>query len=197
MTDKKTYPDAVQADFTTRDPVSSDVDPVMLRRFSTRAFKPVEVNDQTLRTLFDAARQAPSCFNEQPWRFFCASRARIDRFAEFLEFLVPDNAEWAKNCSALIIVSAEKNFNHNNKANAHSWFDSGAAWFSLTYQARLMGLYTHAMAGINHEKIISVLNISESQEVICAIAVGVIDQQGAAAEEITPRKTLDEILSLS
>lgn len=194
MTDKKTYPDSMQADFSTRDPIANSLDPVLLKRFSTRAFKPVALDDETIRTLFDAARQAPSCFNEQPWRFYCSS---ADSFEKFLELLVPQNAQWAKNSSMITIVTAEKNFKHNGKPNPHSWFDSGAAWFSLAYQARLMGLYTHAMAGIEYDKIVTELGVPESQEVICAIAIGVIDEAGAATEEITPRKPLNEIMIIS
>jgi hypothetical protein len=53
------------------------------------------------------------------------------------------------------------------------------------------------MAGIHEEKIIAGLDIPDSHEVICAIAVGVIDAQAAADEEITERKELAEILTIS
>ena len=43
---------------------------LLARRWSPRAFDPDRpVSRLALRTLLEAARVAPSCFNEQPWRF--------------------------------------------------------------------------------------------------------------------------------
>jgi len=134
----KTFPDPLNKDFTPRNPVLTGVDRILGQRYSPRAFTPTELDQATLDILFDAARQAPSCFNEQPWRFYCSTASSFERF---LDMLVPDNANWAKNASTLVIVTALSRFTHNGKDNAHSWFDAGAAWFSLAYQARTMGLY--------------------------------------------------------
>lgn len=189
--ESKMYPDLVEKDFSIRNPVLPGVDPLIAHRYSPRAFRPHKLAEQTIKTLFDGARQAPSCFNEQPWRFYCSSDASFD---QFLELLVPQNAEWAKNASAIAVVTATSHFAHNDKPNAHSWFDAGAAWYALAYQARTMGLYTHAMAGIHTDKIVEELNIPSTQSVICAVAIGVIDDSLAEQEDVSPRKSLDEIL---
>lgn len=188
------FEDKIEKDYSLRDPVLAGLDQVMANRYSTRAFKRQPIDLDSVKVLFEAARHAPSCFNEQPWRFYASSE---NTFADYLGFLVPANAEWAKNSSMIVIVAGEKNFSRNDNPNAHSWFDCGAAWFALAYQARTMGLYTHAMAGINKDKIISSLAIPDTQDVICAIAVGVIDPAAAQQEEVTPRKPLSEILTVS
>jgi nitroreductase len=190
----KSYPDNVEHDFSVREPVPAGLDSVIAHRYSPRAFKNHVLDEDAVNLLFEAARHAPSCFNAQPWKFYASSPKS---FADYLEFLVPQNAEWAKDASLIFVVTAAKNFSHNDKPNAHSWFDSGAAWFALAYQARKMGLYTHAMAGIEKQKIIDELKIPPSHEVICAVAVGVIDDTKASIEEITPRKELAEILSIT
>lgn len=190
----KIFQDTVEHDFSSREPVPDGLDSVIASRYSTRAFKRVPLDADTVTLLFEAARHAPSCFNAQPWKFYASSEKT---FAQYLDFLVPQNAEWAKNSSLITIVTAQKNFSHNNKPNAHSWFDSGAAWFALAYQARKLGLYTHAMAGIHFDKIADDLGIPDSHEVICAIAVGVVDEQAAREEEISERKKLDDILTIS
>lgn len=187
------FPDDLSKDFAPRNPVLDGVDPIIANRYSPRAFKPTELDANTINTLFDAARQAPSCFNEQPWHFYCSSAESFDRF---LSMLVPANVEWAKDASAIVIVTASKVFAYNGKPNAHSWFDTGAAWYSMAYQARTMGLYTHAMAGIDKQEIQSQLRLPEDQEIICAVAIGVADTDGAQTEEISPRKSLDDILTI-
>ncbi len=187
------YPDQLEKDFSPRNPVLDGVDPLIAARYSPRAFTKQSLSAETVNILFDAARQAPSCFNEQPWRFYCSSESS---FEQFLSFLVPANAEWAKNSSLLFVVTANTQFTHNGKSNAHAWFDSGAAWYSLAYQARTMGLYTHAMGGIEHEKISAELELPDSEDVICAVAVGVADFDAAQQEEISARKSLDEILTI-
>ena len=45
------------------------------KRFSPYAFSSHPVEPEKLRKLFEAARSAPSCYNEQPWRFV-VSQAR-------------------------------------------------------------------------------------------------------------------------
>lgn len=190
----KIYQDNIEHDFSLRQPVLDGLDSIIAKRYSTRAFQRVPLDADTVNLLFEAARHAPSCFNAQPWKFYASSEKT---FANYLDFLVPQNAEWAKTSSLITIVTAEKNFSHNNKPNAHSWFDTGAAWFALAYQARKLGLYTHAMAGIHKDKIVSGLGIPDSHDVICAIAIGVIDDQAAAEEKITERKKLEDILTIS
>ena len=55
---------------------------VIRERFANRALKQDnQVSDQTLEALVEAAAQAPSCFNEQPWRFLIAKGERKDRLA--------------------------------------------------------------------------------------------------------------------
>ena len=56
--------------------------------------------------------------------------------------------------------------------------------------------YTHAMAGINKGEIESQLDLADDEDIICAVAIGVAELEGAQAEEISPRKSLDQILTM-
>ena len=47
----------------------TDVDAMFLDQWSPRAFLSDPIPRQQLMSLFEAARWAPSCFNEQPWLF--------------------------------------------------------------------------------------------------------------------------------
>ncbi len=190
------YPDDIPADFSARH-INSDIDPVLGRRWSPRAFKKVALAEQDVQTLCEAARVAPSCFNEQPWRFYLSGP---DNFAEFLSLLVPANQRWAQHAALLGFIAAKNTFSYNGKPNPYAAFDCGAAWMSLTVQARAMGLYTHGMGGIAHDKVKARFDIGDDFTVLCGFAVGVADhaetlpQDLAAKETPTPRKALSEIV---
>lgn len=147
------------------------VDALILERWSPRAFSPDPLPEGTVETLFEAARWSPSCFNEQPWRFFYAeSSAARERLGAAL---AESNRRWALEAPVLAFVFAKRTFTHNGKPNRWAAFDSGAAWSALTFQARLLGLHTHAMAGFDENKAYELCGISgDDFEAMAAIAIG-------------------------
>ena len=62
------------------------VEKIFVDRWSPRAMSGESITDQELNRLFEAARWAPSSFNEQPWRFLYAKRNTPD-FQKFLDLL--------------------------------------------------------------------------------------------------------------
>src|SRR3954453_18513649 len=86
-------------------------------RWSPRAFTSQAVDRKTLRSLFEAARWAASCFNEQPWRFIVATRENPEQFNRVLSVLVPKNQDWAKTAYVLGISAGKKTFTHNGAPN--------------------------------------------------------------------------------
>ena len=85
------------------------------------------ITDEDLMGLFEAARWAPSSYNNQPWRFICAKRD-TKHWEVLFNLLVEWNKAWAKNASVLIVVIARKNFEFNEKPTRTNQFDAGAAW---------------------------------------------------------------------
>ena len=148
-----------------------EVDAVFTDRWSPRSFLEKELTAEQVGSLFEAARWAPSCFNDQPWHFrYACSQSDRDLFAEPL---VEKNRLWATKAPLLVYVCARRNFGSSNKPNRHGSFDAGAAWMSLALQARRLGLYAHGMAGFDVKKAHSILNLpDEEYEVMAAIAVG-------------------------
>ncbi len=176
----------------------AEVDPVFPQRWSPRAFSPDPVPEEALMVLFEAARWAPSCYNEQPWVFYYTSSER--ERDQFLRVLVDKNQAWAKNAPTLAFLAARRNFIRNSKPNRWAAFDCGAAWMSLTLQARKMGLYTHGMAGYHLEEAYKLLGLSNEEfEIICAIAIGKygdikdLPSSVAAMEKPNDRKPLSEV----
>jgi len=118
------------------------ISPLILNRWSPRAMTGEEIPDEELMTLFEAARWAPSSFNNQPWRFIY-TKINSESWDRFFNLLGERNQAWvknAKNAGALVVVISRKNFEHNNKPSITHQFDSGSAWENLALQASSMDI---------------------------------------------------------
>ena len=161
----------------------TEVDSMFIDRWSPRAFLPDPIPEHQIKTLFEAARWAPSCFNEQPWLFLYATEP--EKRKKFVSLLVDKNQRWAERAPLLMFVIARRGFANGGAENRHAKFDAGAAWMSLALQARKLGLYAHAMAGFQLEKSYEVLGLPEEDyEVIAAIAVGRLGDSASLPDDL-------------
>ncbi len=147
------------------------VDKMFVDRWSPRSFRDRYIVKTSIKSIFEAARWAPSCYNEQPWFFLYAVKKK-DR-AIFLSLLAEKNQAWAKKAPVLVFVLAARKFAMTGKSNRHAGFDSGAAWMSMALEARKLGLYAHAMAGFHLDKAYKTLCVPEKDyDILAAVAVG-------------------------
>jgi nitroreductase len=172
---------------------------LLARRWSPRAFADRSVKHEELGSLLEAARCAPSCFNEQPWSFLVATREDEEGFERLASCLMDGNA-WAKKAPVLLLVAARLAFERNDKPNRHALHDVGLAAQSLVIQAQALGLSTHQMAGFDAQRARDVLGIPEGYEPVSMLAVGYRDEPESLPDalrerEIAPRvrKELDAI----
>jgi nitroreductase len=148
-----------------------EVDSIFLDRWSPRALATTPLTELQISSLFEAARWAPSCFNEQPWLFRYA--VTVEDRQRFAMALSEKNRSWAPRAPLLIYLLVRRVFAKTGRDNRHAIFDAGAAWMALALQARRLGLFAHAMAGFDQATAARVLEIDLSQfEIITAIAVG-------------------------
>ena len=178
----------------------AQVDSMFIDRWSPRAFLDEPIPEHHIKTLFEAARWAPSCFNEQPWLFLYATEREQRKI--FTSILVEKNQRWAASAPLLMFVVARRKFLKGGNTNRHAKFDAGAAWMSLALQARKLGLYAHAMAGFHLQKSYEVLGVPEEDyEVIAAVAVGRLGDPSQLPEDLLQmelpkdRKGLKEVAS--
>jgi len=151
--------------------VAFPVHELIAERWSPRAFSERTLDPQTIGSLLEAARWAPSCFNEQPWRFLVASKDDSAGFARMAAALMDGNA-WAKAAPLLILSVARTNFERNDVPNKHAWHDVGLAVENLVLQAQALGLATHQMAGFDATSARDALRIPDGYEPVAMIAVG-------------------------
>ncbi len=129
------------------------------------------ITEEELFTLFEAARWAPSSFNNQPWRILYARRD-TDHWPLFFNLLVEFNQTWAKNAAALVLFISKTTFDHNGEPAATHSFDTGAAWENLALQATLKGLVVHGMQGFDYDKARTTLNIPDGFNVEAMAVIG-------------------------
>lgn len=152
-------------------------------RFSPREFTGQAIAETDFFAVLEAATTAPSCFNEQPWRFVLGTKEA------FLDILLPGNVEWAKAADRFILICAEPAYKRNGKPNRYAAFDSGTAWGYMTMEALNRGIYLHAMAGFDAQKASEVFELGELMP-LAVVACGYTAQ----AHTATPRMPLNEVV---
>jgi nitroreductase len=141
-------------------------------RWSPRAFSSKPVEPEHIPSLFEAARWASSCFNEQPWNFILASQEHPAAHQQLVSCLVEGNQVWAKQAPLLVLTVAKMTFAHNGKPNPHAVHDIGLAVGNLVVQATALGLVLHQMAGILPDRIKTLYAIPEGYEPVTGLAIG-------------------------
>lgn len=161
-------------------------DAAFVNRWSPRAFSPEPIDDQTLVTVFEAARWAASSFNEQPWRFLMA-RTDANR-QKFLGFIAPFNRTWAEAAPVLVLVVSKKTFSHNGTPNPVHVYDAGTASGYMALQACLSGLVMHGMAGFDKDGAKTALHIPDDFEPIAVYALGKQGDKNALPPKLQERE---------
>jgi nitroreductase len=153
-------------------PANHPIQDLLCHRWSPRAFSEKAVPVEILRSLFEAARWAPSSNNEQPWAFLVATKDDPEFHARLLSTLVEFNQAWAKHAPVLVIAVSELEFARNGHPNRNAFYDTGAAVADLTAEATARGLFVHQMAGFDPHKAIELFHIPKGWEPIAAFVIG-------------------------
>lgn len=147
------------------------IESLFLRRWSPRAMSGKPITEAERMSLFEAARWAPSTYNDQEWRFLYALRD-TPKWQTHFDLLMEANQTWCKNAAMLVVIAGHKVFSRNGKPNPVHLFDCGNAFENLALQGASMGLVVHGMAGFDFEKARTALKIPDEYAVAAMFAVG-------------------------
>lgn len=147
------------------------IEPLFLRRWSPRAMSGEPVTAAELARLFEAARWAPSTYNEQEWRFRYAHRD-TPHWSTFFGLLQDANRTWCKDAAVLVAILARMLLTSNGKPNPVHLFDCGAAFENLALQGAAMDLVVHGMAGFDWLRATKTLRAPPEFIVAAMFAVG-------------------------
>jgi nitroreductase len=169
-------------------------------RWSGRAIDASKlVSREIVLQLLEAGRWAPSCANEQPWRFLVFTEENPEALEKARSCLVPGNA-WAKKAPVLLLSVANEQWARDGSPNPYAAHDVGLASENVALQASSLGLVLHFMAGYDAKKATELFNIPTGYRALAMIAVGypgnpdeLNDKQREAELAPRSRKPLEEI----
>ncbi|MEK7236257.1 MAG: nitroreductase family protein [Nitrospirota bacterium] len=173
---------------------------LLRQRWSPRAFDNRPIEPDKLRSLFEAARWAPSSNNGQPWRFLVATKENMAEYDRLFNCLAEGNQKWAYRAPVLMLSVAQLQF-EDGSPNRHALHDTGMAAENLVVQATALGLAAHQMAGFRIDQARADCQIPESYEPVAMIAVGypgdpavLSDRLRAREAQPRARKSLTELV---
>ena len=166
---------------------------LLAARWSPYSFDDRSVTTADICSLFEAARWAPSSYNEQPWGFIVARKEETEEFNKLLSCLVQANQDWAKAVPVLVLGVVTLRFTRNGKENRAAVHDLGLAAENLVLEATSRGLSVHQMIGIEPDKARKIYGIPEQSEAWTAMAIGYRGDpaklpEGLKERDLTPRK---------
>jgi nitroreductase len=167
------------------------IDDLFLSRWSPRAMTGEAISEEDLLTLFEAARWAPSSYNNQPWRFLYARRD-TQHWKTFFDLMVEFNQSWAKNAAVLVVFISRTHFEFNGEPSVTHSFDTGAAWENLALQGSGKGFVVHGMQGFDYEAARSALRIPEEFAVEAMAAIGIPADPATLPEELQEKEVPSE-----
>jgi nitroreductase len=145
-----------------------DVKQAILTRRAYRSLDPVEITEELIRDLAGSAQLAPSCFNNQPWRFVFAHAPEV---LEKLHGAMSKGNEWVQAASMIIAVFSREDLDCRIKGRNYYLFDTGMATAFIILRATELGLVAHPIAGYN-DAVKEILGIPEDMQVITLVIVG-------------------------
>jgi nitroreductase len=161
---------------------------LLASRRSPRAYSERAVEPEKLLSVFEAARWSPSSANEQPWRFFVATKDDTRTFSALASSLKPGNRHWAERAPVLVLALAQTTYSKNGSPNHHALYDLGQSVAFLTVEATARGLSVHQMGGFDRENVRESLSIPAGFEPVVMFALGYAADPAILPEELQKRE---------
>lgn len=164
------------------------------QRRSGRYYNPDRfVSKADLKELLEAARWAPSCYGEEPWRYIiCDKKKNPDSYERLLSCLVDANKKWARHAPLLMLSVACETFSKTRTFNRWAQYDTGAASISLLLQAVDLGLMAHEMGGFDENKVKDLFQLPKDCTPMAIITVGYEAKDPPDKNQPRTRKPLSE-----
>ncbi len=163
------------------------INQLLVERWSPYAWDTRSVAAKDLASLFEAARWAPSSYNEQPWSYIIATKEQPAEFERLLSCLVEGNQVWAKDAPVIGLGLVSQKFSRNGKDNRAAAHDLGLASMGLTVEATSRGLCVHQMIGILPDRAREIFSIPEGVEALTGFAIGYLGAPERAPEQVRER----------
>ena len=140
------------------------------KRRAFRALSNEPVEQDVIERITKAAVLAPSCFNNQPWRFIIVNQ---DPALEAVKDAIPDGNYWAKEAPLFVLgVTAMELDCRLKDGREYAHYDLGLSMMNLMLQSVREGLIAHPIAGYGAKKLNEYFNLPEGFSVVNVVVVG-------------------------
>ncbi|HBO84453.1 MAG: nitroreductase [Deltaproteobacteria bacterium GWC2_42_11] len=180
-----------------------DVKEAIEKRRAYRSLEPVEITKDLIEKLGEAVILAPSCFNNQPWRFVFVYEPDV---LKKMHTTLSKGNEWAYAASMIIAVFSNKELDCLLKGREYYLFDTGMTTAFLILRATELGLVAHPIAGYNEEAVKKLLVIPDNMTVITLVIIGkhsenisalLSDKQIEAEKKRPERLSMEKVVYLN
>lgn len=171
---------------------------LIAKRRSGRVIDPDRsVEEEKVLSLLEAARWAPSCSNNQPWRFIVSRGSSLDAVRDCLS----RGNSWARRAPLIFTIASKPDLDCQIKERDYYPLGIGLALENLLLQGIHLDLVVHPIAGFSEKKIKETLQIPEEYRIHALVIVGYPGSAEGLEEEVlekerTPRerKPMEEIV---
>jgi len=158
-------------------------------RWSPYAFSDRPVRPADVASLFEAARWAPSSYNEQPWRYILGIKGDGETHERILACLIEKNRAWVQNAPVLAIGVVVRNFVDSGEPNKAAEHDLGLASANLVVEATTRRLHVHQMIGLDPDAARQAFALPEETEALTALAIGYRETSAHMNQALIERDT--------
>lgn len=153
------------------------------KRRAYRKLEPFELDNNILQELLKITNLAPSCENNQPWRFvFVYNEEQL----ESMKGVFPKKNKWVDKAPLLVGVFSKQDLDCKIDDREYYLFDTGIAVAYLMLRATEMGLVAHPTSYYDEKEAKILMGIPDDMQLITIIAIG--KHRDTSKIELTPEQ---------
>jgi nitroreductase len=169
-------------------------------RRARRALSDKPIPKDVVERVLTAGTYAPSCFNNQPWRFIAVQAPEsLDLVKQHLS----KNNLWGTSSPLMVLVVTKPDLDCRlDGERDYALFDAGMAVMALQLQAVKEGLYVHPIAGFRAPELRTAMGIPEDHILITVVILGypgtdelLNDKQKDSEKSARERKPLSDVVA--
>lgn len=175
-----------------------DVLEAIKKRRTIRAYKTTPVDQETLDTILEAGRRAPSWGNSQTWRWVVVQDENLKtQIAETV--LRPGNRGTDAVKTAPVVIAACAELNRAGYRDGQPATDKGGYWYmfdgalaleNMVLAAESLGLGTLFIGGMNAGSVESLLRVPQGYACVILMVIGYPNEE----PEARPRKEMADLV---
>jgi len=150
-------------------------------RRARRALNEKAVPQDVLDRIMTAATYAPSCFNNQPWRFLVVNQ---DKELEVVKENLAGGNYWAQKAPVIVLVCTKPEIDCRlSDRRDYAFFSTGLAVENLILQATREGLIAHPIAGYKPVPLKEAFGIDPELILITLVVIGYPGEESHLSDE--------------